>query len=133
MSPNRLVIPIILGAVLAATASTVVYAPQVEDGTWEVKQAYFVPNATSTAHATDYATLTLATGSDTLGAINTSTGTGATWTAGTPVAISISSSAGTTKERAKGTALKLTCAQSGSGVAVNGHVYVVLERVRTSS
>jgi hypothetical protein len=130
-APNRIVVPLIIGAVLAATASTDAYAQVPEDGTWMLVKAYEVPQVAAAAHASNYETTTIygSDNSTAAGARNTSTGTGSSHVAGTARAFTLVG--GSNLEFAAGATVKANVAQAASGVAVNVQVYLVFEKVRT--
>tara|TARA_Y100000310_G_scaffold196306_1_gene196353 strand:- start:174 stop:566 length:393 start_codon:yes stop_codon:yes gene_type:complete len=114
----------------AATDDTFYVTPPYADGKeWYLRYATFTPHTTTAADATDYVTLKLANGSDSLGTLATSS---VAYTAGTPRAFSLSG--GKALEFTAGTdAVTISNTNTGTaGAAVHGHLGLCWEKLSTN-
>jgi len=95
------------------------------DGNYLVESATYVPNSTSATNGTDYQILTVTndTQSRTIASKDTSA---ASWTAGTPVALTLGT--GKTLEIASGEVVKVAMTHAGAGKGWRGKIILVLRQ-----
>lgn len=117
--------------VAAGTAGRIYFLPPNASRKWKIKSLSWIPNATSTAHASNYATITTIKGASTTVATarDTSTGTGSTLTQGTAENGTISA-VGEDAEITQSAPLSIRVAHSGTGVAIDLAVQVEFEEMR---
>jgi len=99
-------------------------------GVWRLDSVYLDPQAATTAHDTDYATVTAKKGSTALAARAT-TVAGGSLVAGTPAALTMSGT-GTDLELTYGThCLLIAITKAGSGVTIEAGITAAWTHIRT--
>jgi len=99
-------------------------AVQPSGAVYHIQSASFLPMTTVTADAADYRTLTISDGTTTFGTLTTESTAGATWTAGTPSAVTLS---GKCEIKSGTSVIKIASAHAGStGAVADGHLAFVL-------
>ena len=113
--------------VIAADASgRVSFAPSTTAEVWKLEEIAIVPNETSTAHASNYADLTLKKGSTAIATVrSTNSGTGSTMTQGTGEVLAITGAGANLEATLAAPIHLLVDATPGTGVAVDIQVQAV--------
>lgn len=100
-----------------------------DDGTWYLENAVWVPDTAVATDATDYRTITISDGSNTLGTLTTNSSGGAAWVEGTPAEFTLSG--GKNREfTGKTEAVKVASAHAGStGKVAHGRVVMKFSKL----
>lgn len=121
-----LIVAALTGMATAGTADTA-YACHGQDGEWELEDAYFVPDADAAANGTNYATISVAQGSDTIASFTTaSTGL----TEGTARALTMSTSTVAARRFGPTDVVKCDKAVAAAGVAIAGRWVLAFRKVQ---
>ena len=104
-----------------ATADETRHVSPPSPGPWRLERAHLLPNATSTEHADNYATITIKNGSDTLASRDTQEGEGGTLTAATAAPLTLAGGKAREVTGITG-AVEIEKTHAGTGVAVDVEV-----------
>lgn len=99
-------------------------------GTWKLESAYFVPDTTTAADASDYVKIEVFNGSTSLGSHSTKDDAEGALTAGTAAAISLSGGASLEFTGQTGEIKVATDNTGSSGKAIEGRMVLGLRKVR---
>jgi hypothetical protein len=112
------------GISVAAGTGGDIYVANASEQKLKIMAVYFVPHATTAAHGTNYATLTLTVGGTSMATARTTAADALT--GGTVFEFTLTGTAGTALELSANCANMLKCAvtHSGTGAAINGHLLV---------
>lgn len=113
----------------AGTADTA-YTCHGQDGEWELEDAYFVPDDNRTADGSNYATISVAQGSDTIASFDTSA-TGLT--EGEARALTMSASTVAARRFGQTDVVKCAKAVTGIGVAITGRFVLAFRKVQADT
>lgn len=120
----------VLALTSMATAGTadITYACHGQPGEWELETAYFVPDDDRVADGTNYATLGVAQGAESIGSFTTAA-TGLT--EGTPRAFTLAK--GLARIFGASDAVKLSKAVAGTGLAITGKWCLAFKKVQADA